>query len=357
MTELQVSLEKRSYPICIGTNLLTENSDRLASWAGNEIMLVSNETVAPLYLASVKRAFEGKKVSEVILPDGEEHKTLAVLQLIFDTLLQETHSRHTTLVAVGGGVVGDMTGFAAACYQRGVKFIQIPTTLLAQVDSSVGGKTAVNHPLGKNMIGAFHQPQGVLIDISTLKTLPAKEFSAGMAEVIKYGLIRDIEFYEWIIENKELIKSGDETVLIQAIARSCENKADIVSEDEKETGVRAILNLGHTFGHAIEAEMGYGNWLHGEAVAAGMVMALALSAKLGHIAQSEVERLKALLQFFDLPVRPPESMSVETFFQRMAVDKKVIDGLLRLVILEKVGHAIVVDGVEAKMIASVIEAG
>lgn len=355
MTELQVSLGKRSYSICIGANLLSEASEKLASWAGNEVMLVSNETVAPLYLDAVKQAFLDKKVSEVILPDGEEYKTLDVLQKIFDGLLQETHSRHTTLVAVGGGVVGDMTGFAAACYQRGVNFIQVPTTLLAQVDSSVGGKTAVNHPLGKNMIGAFHQPQGVLIDTNTLKTLSSREFSAGVAEVIKYGLIRDAEFYEWLIENRQLIKSRDQMTLTDAIARSCDNKAQIVSEDEKETGVRAILNLGHTFGHAIEAEMGYGHWLHGEAVAAGMVMALMLSVHLGYLPKSEVDKLKALLQFFDLPVSPPEQMSIDAFFRRMSVDKKVVDGLLRFVILKDIGHAVVVDGIEKKLVVSAIE--
>jgi 3-dehydroquinate synthase len=293
----------------------------------------------------------------VILPDGEQHKTLAVLSRIYDKLLEDKHNRTTTLIALGGGVVGDMTGYAAASYQRGVNFIQIPTTLLSQVDSSVGGKTGVNHPLGKNMIGAFHQPQCVIADINTLATLPPRELSAGLAEVIKYGLIGDKGFYGWLEANMAGLIACDQLLLSEAIFRSCANKAKVVASDEKESGIRAILNLGHTFGHAIETAQGYGNWLHGEAVATGMLLAADLSARMGWVDASEVTRLKLLLQLAQLPVIPPP-MSCEQFLTLMAVDKKVLDGRLRLVLLKQIGEAVITSEVaEAEVRAMLIAAG
>ncbi len=341
MRRVEVDLGDRSYPIYIGENLFDQGDLLKPHIRGQQVCIVTNDTVAPLYLQRLKQALSGYQLTEVILPDGEAHKTLDVLSRIFDQLLQERHNRTTTLIALGGGVVGDMTGFAAASYQRGVDFIQIPTTLLSQVDSSVGGKTGVNHPLGKNMIGAFHQPNAVLIDTEALRTLPERELSAGIAEVIKYGLIADAPFYQWLEDNMEALLACDSDALAYAIERSCQNKADVVAQDEREGGLRAILNLGHTFGHAIETAQGYGNWLHGEAVATGMLMALDLSAREGHIATAEVERLKTLLQRAKLPVNSPEGMTEERYLELMAVDKKVLDGQLRLVLLERVGKAMV----------------
>jgi 3-dehydroquinate synthase len=277
----------------------------------------------------------------VILPDGERFKTWETLQLIFDGLLGARHDRGTTVIALGGGVIGDMAGFAAACYQRGVNFIQMPTTLLSQVDSSVGGKTGINHPLGKNMIGAFYQPQAVLIDTTTLLTLPARELSAGLAEVIKYGLICDEPFLTWLEEHMSALRALDQAVLAQAIERSCAAKARVVAADERESGVRATLNLGHTFGHAIETHQGYGNWLHGEAVAAGTVMALDMSERLGWITTAERERVVRLFIAAGLPVVPPQDMTAEDFMEHMAVDKKVMNGKLRLVLLQGLGEAVV----------------
>lgn len=341
MKTLSVDLGERSYPIFIGRNLLG-NPDLVRPYVhGKQVFIVTNETVAPLYLEKVKQAFAAYKTDCVILPDGEAFKTLETLNLIFDGLLKHTHNRTTTLVALGGGVVGDMTGFAAACYQRGVDFIQIPTTLLSQVDSSVGGKTGVNHALGKNMIGAFHQPNCVLIDTDTLNTLSAQELSAGLAEVIKYGLIYDKPFFEWLEKNVDGIIAKDPQILAYAIEKSCQNKADIVAQDEKETGIRAWLNLGHTFGHAIETSQGYGNWLHGEAVAAGTMMAADLSARLGWITAQDVIRIRELFNRSHLPVTPPTSMSGDEFKSLMAVDKKVLDGNLRLVLLKALGEAVV----------------
>ena len=282
-----------------------------------------------------------KRVDTVVLPDGEKFKDWQTLNSIFDGLLEHRHTRKTTLVALGGGVVGDMAGFAAACYQRGVPFIQIPTTLLSQVDSSVGGKTGINHPLGKNMVGAFHQPQAVLIDTASLQTLPAREVSAGLAEVIKYGLIRDQGFLGWLEEHMDALVSLDPEALAEAIFRSCACKAEIVALDEREGGLRAILNLGHTFGHAIETYAGYGNWLHGEAVGTGMLMAAELSALEGMISRDDCDRINRLILRAGLPDKPPVAMTADDFMGLMAVDKKNVDGLLRLVLLRSVGDAVV----------------
>jgi 3-dehydroquinate synthase len=342
MQTLNVDLGDRSYPIFIGTDLFrTEN---LAPYIkGNQILIVSNETVAPLYLDQLKAILPSVQVDEVILPDGEQYKTLEQLNTVYDRLLQCRHNRTTTLIALGGGVIGDMTGFAAACYQRGVSFIQIPTTLLSQVDSSVGGKTGVNHPLGKNMIGAFHQPQVVLASVDVLATLPGRELSAGLAEVIKYGLVYDLGFLDWLEENMAGLVGRDAALLSYAIQRSCELKAEVVAQDEKESGVRALLNLGHTFGHAIESCQGYGNWLHGEAVAVGTVMAADLSQRLGWISSEDVQRVVRIMKAANLPVEAPEGMTPEDFMTLMAVDKKVIDGQLRLILLRAVGDAVVTD--------------
>ncbi len=341
MRTLTVELGDRSYPIHIGARLLDDSSLLLPRIAGRQVCIVSNETVAPLYIERVHALLDGKACIDVVLPDGEQFKTLQQWSSIFDALLAARHNRTTTLIALGGGVVGDMTGFAAACYQRGVEFIQIPTTLLSQVDSSVGGKTGVNHPLGKNMIGAFHQPRAVLIDTDTLSTLPDREFSAGLAEVIKYGLIGDPGFYRWIDDHLEGLLARDAELLSEAIHRSCANKARVVAADEREGGLRAILNLGHTFGHAIETAQGYGDWLHGEAIAVGMLMAAELSARLGWLAAADVEALRELLLRARLPVDPPRVMTVDQFLALMAVDKKVLDGQLRLVLLRRIGEAVV----------------
>ncbi|MGR6872101.1 3-dehydroquinate synthase [Pseudomonas sp. HK3] len=340
MKTLTVDLGERSYPIFIGQNVLARAELVKPYVKGQQVMIVTNETVAPLYLEQAKAIFSDFQVDEVILPDGEEYKNLEHLNLIFDALLSKRHNRTTTLVALGGGVVGDMTGFAAASYQRGVDFIQIPTTLLSQVDSSVGGKTGVNHALGKNMIGAFHQPNCVLIDVNSLNTLPANELAAGMAEVIKYGLICDLPFFDWLESNVERLNNKDTAALVHAIEASCLNKAKVVALDEREGGIRAILNLGHTFGHAIETDQGYGNWLHGEAVATGMLMAADLSARLGWITTQDVTRIEALLLKSHLPIKSPEGMSPSRFKELMAVDKKVLDGKLRLVLLRAMGDAI-----------------
>ncbi|HAS77799.1 MAG TPA: 3-dehydroquinate synthase [Marinobacter adhaerens] len=338
--ELSVELGERSYPIFIGEGLLG-TQDLSAFVSGAQVMIVTNETVAPLYLERAKASFPGKRVDTVVLPDGEKFKDWQTLNSIFDGLLEQRHTRKTTLVALGGGVVGDMAGFAAACYQRGVPFIQIPTTLLSQVDSSVGGKTGINHPLGKNMIGAFHQPQAVLIDTASLQTLPAREVSAGLAEVIKYGLIRDQGFLGWLEERMDALVSLDPEALAEAIFRSCACKAEIVALDEREGGLRAILNLGHTFGHAIETYAGYGNWLHGEAVGTGMLMAAELSALEGMISRDDCDRINRLILRAGLPDKPPVAMTADDFMGLMAVDKKNVDGLLRLVLLRSVGDAVV----------------
>jgi len=340
MQTLTVDLDTRGYPIFIGQGLLQQAL--LQSYVkGRQVMVVSNETVAPLYLDALVRQFPDKQVDSVILPDGEAYKDLQHVNLIFDALLEKRHNRTTTLVALGGGVVGDMTGFAAASYQRGVNFIQVPTTLLSQVDSSVGGKTGVNHPLGKNMIGAFHQPQAVLAATDVLDTLPERELSAGLAEVIKYGLIHDVSFLGWLEGAMPALRARDPEALAYAIYRSCEIKAEIVAQDERESGGRALLNLGHTFGHAIETDQGYGRWLHGEAVGAGMMMAANLSARLGWLNRDELARIERLLVAAGLPVMPPSGLSSQRFMELMAVDKKVIDGAVRLVLLRQLGQGVV----------------
>ncbi len=341
MQTLNVDLGERSYPIHIGERLIERGELLSPHIRGNQVAVVTNETVAPLYLERLCRSLADYNVTPIILPDGEAHKNWQTLQLIFDGLLNARHDRNTTVVALGGGVVGDMAGFAAASYQRGVSFIQIPTTLLSQVDSSVGGKTGINHPLGKNMIGAFYQPQAVLIDTVTLQTLPARELSAGLAEVIKYGLISDEAFLGWLEEHVDSLRALDQQALTEAIHRSCAAKARVVAADEREGGIRAILNLGHTFGHAIETHQGYGAWLHGEAVAAGMVMALEMSRQLGWITVTQRDRAVSLLARAGLPVAPPAQMSRDDFLRHMAVDKKVLNGQMRLILLRGLGDALV----------------
>ena len=341
MKTLTVDLGDRSYPIHIGQQLL-DNSDLLTRHIrSKQVMVVSNDTVAPLYLDKVMQGLSGFDAASVILPDGEQYKTLDTLNSIFTALLEARYNRDCTLVALGGGVVGDITGYASASYQRGVAFLQVPTTLLAQVDSSVGGKTGVNHALGKNMIGAFHQPGCVVIDTDTLDTLDDRQLSAGLAEVIKYGLIRDAGFFDWLEANMAALMARDKQALAYAIERSCAIKAEIVAADERESGQRALLNLGHTFGHAIETGTGYGNWLHGEAVATGMLMAADLSARHGWVNSDAVQRTEQLLLQAKLPTTAPGEMDESRFMELMAIDKKVIDGSLRLVLLKGIGDATV----------------
>ncbi|MEA1987576.1 MAG: 3-dehydroquinate synthase [Pseudomonadota bacterium] len=343
MKTLQVELGDRSYPIFIGQGLMG-NAELVKPYVkGQQVLIVTNTTVAPLYLEKCKVAFAEFNVKSVVLPDGEEYKNLDTLNLIFNELIGERFDRSCTLVALGGGVIGDMTGFAAAAFQRGVNFIQMPTTLLSQVDSSVGGKTGVNHPLGKNMIGAFHQPECVVIDTETLNTLEDRQLSAGLAEVIKYGLIQDPEFFEWLEANIEKMLNREPEALSFAIERSCQDKADIVAKDEKEAGMRALFNLGHTFGHAIEAGMGYGNWLHGEGVSAGSMQAVYMSKLLGNLTQEDETRIQALFERAKLPVLPPsvDEMTNDKFLDLMAGDKKVQAGTVRLVLLKSIGKAYV----------------
>jgi len=355
MKTLNVNLgDKRSYPIHIGSNLL-DGSDLLSPFLSKQVLIVSNTTVAPLYLDRVKSQLGERIVNTVILPDGETYKTMDSAMQVFDALLANHYSRNATLIALGGGVVGDLAGFAAACYQRGLPFIQIPTTLLAQVDSSVGGKTAVNHPRGKNMIGAFHQPRCVLIDTSVLKTLPDRELYAGIAEIIKYGLIRDLPFFEWLEANMERLLQRDEEALSHAIERSCINKAEVVGEDELETGVRATLNLGHTFGHAIETAMGYGVYLHGEAIAIGMCQAADLSRRLGWLGDADVARIVKMIERARLPITPPLTMNTGAFIEHMAVDKKNIDGNLRVVLLKRIGEATLPTPVDSALLKATLD--
>ncbi|HAJ43379.1 MAG TPA: 3-dehydroquinate synthase [Alcanivorax sp.] len=355
MQKLDVSLAERSYPIYIDRDLLGQDLIR-RHVRGNQVMVVTNETIAPLYLDAVTRGLADLQCDTLILPDGEQHKTLATLERIFDALMAHRHSRTTTLVALGGGVIGDMVGFAAACYQRGVGFIQVPTTLLAQVDSSVGGKTAVNHPRGKNMIGAFHQPRAVVIDTAVLDTLPEREFAAGMAEVIKYGLIRDPEFFQWLLDNQAALAARDTAPVAEAILRSCRNKAEVVAADETEQGNRALLNLGHTFGHAMETFTGYRDWLHGEAVSAGMVMAARMSLELGWLKQADLDRVSDSLAAWKLPVTAPEGMARADFSELMALDKKVQNGRLRLVLLNQIGDALVTGEYDPNALTRTLEA-
>ena len=360
MRRLTLSLGAHSYPILIGGGLLTAVDQIQPFLRSPRIALVSNTTVAPLYLERLVGAMEkaGIGVTPIILPDGEAYKNWESLNLIHDALLAARCDRSTTIVALGGGVIGDLAGFAAATYQRGVPFIQIPTTLLSQVDSSVGGKTGINHPRGKNMIGAFWQPKLVLADTDALQSLPARELSSGMAEVIKYGLIRDLPFLEWLEANMEGLMARDGQLLAQAIERSCANKAEVVAADEFETakeGGRALLNLGHTFGHAIETGMGYGEWLHGEAVAAGTMMAAELSRRLGWLSAADVERVRALMLRAGLPVSGPD-LGVSRYLELMSHDKKVIAGSLRLILLKGLGQAVIHADAPSADIAAAIEA-
>jgi len=341
MKTLNVELGERSYPIHIGVGLLRRPELLKPCIGGSRVAVVTNETVAPLYLDTLLKNLSPWNPLSVVLPDGEKYKTLDVLNNIYSALLENRCDRKTTLVALGGGVVGDMTGFAAATYQRGVPFIQVPTTLLAQVDSSVGGKTGVNHPLGKNMIGAFHQPRCVIIDTDTLDTLPDKEMSAGLAEVIKYGLIGDPEFFAWLEQNLDKLMTRDPQALAYAIERSCADKARVVASDEREAGSRALLNLGHTFGHAIETGAGYGAWLHGEAVAAGMCMAADLSRRLGWLTPDEFMRIERLIQRAKLPTSAPKTLTGAQLREFMSVDKKVEAGKLRLVLPKGLGHSVI----------------
>jgi 3-dehydroquinate synthase len=356
MISLKVNLGERSYPICIGQGLLNRGELLTQYIPGNSALIVTNEVVAPLYLARVEAALHDIKFKTLVLPDGEQYKNQDTLNSIYDCLLTNRLDRNTTLIALGGGVIGDITGFAAASYQRGVHFIQIPTTLLAQVDSSVGGKTGINHPLGKNMIGAFYQPRTVIADTDTLNTLEDRELSAGIAEVIKYGLIRDLPFLEWLEKNMDKLLTRDPKALAFAIERSCRNKAEVVAADERESGQRALLNFGHTFGHAIETGMGYGNWLHGEAVASGMVMAARLSEILGWITADDVHRIIDLIERANLPVKAPAQMTPEKFLEIMSIDKKVSDGVLRLILLNAPGKSVFTQDYDKDSLITAIKA-
>ncbi len=355
MRTLNVELGARSYPVYIGANLLSNAGLLDKHIPSSQLLIISNETVAPLYLDRVQKLFPGCLCGFEILPDGEQYKTQNTINRIYDRLLSDNYDRTATLVALGGGVIGDMTGFAAASYQRGISFIQLPTTLLAQVDSSVGGKTGINHPLGKNMIGAFHQPSCVLIDTSTLLTLPDREFSSGLAEVIKYGLIDSEPFFSWLEQNFSALMMRDLDALGYAIEFSCRDKAKIVASDETETGVRALLNLGHTFGHAIESWCEYRGLLHGEAVAVGIIIAAELSFLMGNIAFVDVVRIRELLKLCALPVSVPDGMSNFAFMERMRRDKKVMDGRLRLILLNAIGRAVIVEGVSDDLIFAAID--
>jgi 3-dehydroquinate synthase len=354
---LTVGLAERSYPIHIGTGILSRADLLLPHLPRKRAMVVSNTTVAPLYLEKLTSVLEagGVHVQSVILPDGERYKTADSLNTIYDALLKARSERSTPLIALGGGVIGDITGYAAATYLRGVPFVQIPTTLLSQVDSSVGGKTGINHPLGKNMIGAFYQPLVVLADTATLDTLPDKELHAGLAEVIKYGLIRDLPFLEWLEANIDKLLARDKEALQYAIARSCQNKAEVVGNDERESGERALLNLGHTFGHAIENGMGYGVWLHGEAVAAGSVMAADLSQRLGWLSAQDVVRVRTLFERAQLPVIAPK-LGIAKYLDAMGLDKKVEGGKIRFVLLKALGQAVLTGDVPQTLLEQTLEA-
>ena len=357
MQTLQVALGDRAYPIHIGSGLI-QNADLILPYLKRkQVAVVTNTTVAPLYLDKLAKPLRdaGVSVIEIILPDGEAYKNSETLNLIYDALLKNRCERSTTLIALGGGVIGDLTGYAAATYLRGVPFIQIPTTLLSQVDSSVGGKTGINHPLGKNMIGAFYQPKLVLADIDTLQTLPQRELSAGVAEVIKYGLIRDADFFDWLEVNIDKLMALDEAVTTYAIYRSCQNKAEVVAADEHETGERALLNLGHTFGHAIENAMGYGVWLHGEAVAAGTLLAADLSRRMGWLSDAEIQRMHALLTAARLPLQAP-NLGVDRYLSLMQSDKKVADGKIRLVLQQGIGKAVITSDYDAGKLKQTLEA-
>lgn len=353
---MTVPLGERSYPIYIGDGLLRD-----VTWLGDVLKarkaaIVTNDVVAPLYAATLHDARQGAETYDIVLPDGESHKTLATVSTIFDRLIDHRFARDDVIVALGGGVIGDMAGFAAACYQRGMAFIQIPTTLLAQVDSSVGGKTGVNHPLGKNMIGAFHQPRAVVIDLATLRSLSSRELRAGLAEVVKYAVICDPKFFDWLESNAEKLLTGDVDALGYAIHHSCKTKATIVARDEREHGERALLNFGHTFGHAIESVTGYSRWLHGEAVAAGMLMATSLSERCGLISGRDVARVALLLQRLGLRTETRGELTVDAARRAMSVDKKVKDGRVRLILLRSVGQAFVSDDYPTDALTATLEA-
>lgn len=354
MKSLTVNLAEHSYPIYIEQDSSNFKSLLKTHIKAKQVVVISNETVLPIFSTAISDALSDYDVRFFTLPDGEEYKTLASFESIMSFLLTEQVGRDVTLIALGGGVVGDITGFVASTYMRGVDFIQIPTTLLSQVDSSVGGKTAVNHPLGKNMIGAFYQPKAVLIDVSSLQTLPPREFAAGVAEVVKYGLLADSVFFEYLEEHVAQLKAQDLNVLSYVIGRCCQIKAEIVSEDEKEQGKRALLNLGHTFGHAIEAEQGYGNWLHGEAVAAGMVQAAQLSHSRGWLSLNDIKRTTSLLESFDLPVQGPASMNLESYLKHMKKDKKVLAQTIRFILLKSLGQAILVSDVSDEELKTIL---
>lgn len=359
MEKVTVTLDERSYPINIAPGLYQGKDAFWPLTAGQRAMIVTNETLAPLYLHKIQTVLEasGVKVDSIVLPDGEQYKSLFIMNDVFTALLEKHHNRDTTLIALGGGVIGDLTGFAAASYQRGVRFIQVPTTLLSQVDSSVGGKTAVNHPLGKNMIGAFYQPASVVIDLDCLKTLPKRELSSGLAEVIKYGIILDGEFFSWLEKNIDALMALDNQAMAYCIRRCCELKAQVVAADEKETsGLRALLNLGHTFGHAIEAEMGYGVWLHGEAVAAGMVMAAKTAELIGQFTPEKTERIIALLKRAELPVTGPAKMQPDDYLPHMMRDKKVMGGKLHLILPTTIGNSEMRSDVDASTVIAAISA-
>ncbi len=351
MQTLNVALGHRSYPIHIGQGLLANASLITPHLKRQQVAIVTNTTVAPLYLEKLAQPLRdaGVAVISIVLPDGEAYKNSDTLNLIYDALLSNRCERSTTLIALGGGVIGDLTGYAAATYLRGVPFIQIPTTLLAQVDSSVGGKTGINHPLGKNMIGAFYQPKLVLADIDTLNTLPPRELSAGMAEIIKYGLIRDAQFFDWLEVNMPQLMALNTAVISEAIYRSCQNKADVVAADEHETGERALLNLGHTFGHAIENAMGYGVWLHGEAVAAGTMMAANLSQGMGWLTHEQVARMEAIFKAANLPLIPP-ALGAAKYLDLMGLDKKVENGKIRLVLQQGLGKSVITSDYDAELL-------
>ncbi|HHJ35117.1 MAG TPA: 3-dehydroquinate synthase [Gammaproteobacteria bacterium] len=355
MTTLTVDLGERSYPIYIDNALLGQTELLKKHIPGNSALIVSNKTVAPLYLEKTQAMLSGLKHQSVILPDGEKYKNLEVLNQIYDGLLRNRFDRNTTVIALGGGVVGDMAGFAAASYQRGVHLIQIPTTLLSQVDSSVGGKTGVNHALGKNMIGAFYQPGAVIADTDTLDTLPDRELSAGIAEIIKYGLICNRDFFDWLEKNMSVLLARDKKALRYAIETSCQTKADVVAADERESGKRALLNLGHTFGHAIENGLGYGEWLHGEAIGAGMCMAATMSQQMDWMSEEDTARTITLIEQAKLPSKAPSSMTTENFRKLMAVDKKVLDGVLRLVLMKGIGQSLVTDDYTSEALTRAIE--
>jgi 3-dehydroquinate synthase len=359
MKTLHVDLASRSYPIYIGTNLLEQPAlfePHLKS--STTVFIVSNTTVAPLYAKTLTNTLSqlGKTVRLLELPDGESFKDWQHLQLIFDELLAHGADRQSMIVALGGGVVGDMAGFGAASFMRGIRFVQVPTTLLAQVDSSVGGKTGINHPFGKNMIGAFHQPVAVIADLNTLRTLPPRELSAGLAEVIKHGAIADADFLDWIEANTDALLACDTNAMAHAVLRSCEIKSAVVSADEREGGIRATLNFGHTFGHAIESGLGYGEWLHGEAVGCGMVMAADLSARLGQIGQADAQRLKRIIASMHLPIAPPK-LGSQRFMELMQVDKKTEAGQIRYITLGSIGAARIQQVPDATVIETLVATG